>query len=210
MYSVVLVVALAGSAEAPDCHRCQGGYGGCYGGSYGGCYGGGYGGCYGGFRGHGCFGGGGYGGCYGGGYGGCYGGGYGGCYGGGYGGCYGGGYGGCYGGTVIIKKDVEKIKDMPKVDKDKDKDVAAPANIVVSLPAGAKLSVDGYVTTQTSSTRYLVTPTLQPGQDYTYTLVAETTQNGQPVQQSQKIVVRAGATTPVSFTFSSTPAAASR
>jgi uncharacterized protein (TIGR03000 family) len=121
MYSMVLVMALAGGAEAPDCHR-GGGYCGCYGGGgYGGCYGG-YGDCHGGghhggglfggrgschgggglFGGHGCRGGGGLfgghhgGGCHGGyGYG-CYGGGYG-CH-GGYGyGCYGGGYG-CHGG----------------------------------------------------------------------------------------------------------------
>jgi len=194
MYSVVLVVALAGSAEAPDCHRhscsgCYGGSSGCHGGGYGGCHGGGYGGCYGG---------GGYGGCYGGG------GGYGGCYGGGggYGGCYGGGYGG--GGMYV-----EPIKKMPGVDK-KEGPIAAPANIVVNLPAGSKLSIDGYVSNQSSSTRYLVTPTLQPGQEYTYTLVAESVQNGQPVQQTQKVTVRAGETSPVSFTFSAAPVAASR
>ena len=210
MYSVVLVVALAGSAEAPDCHRshgCQGGcYGGCSGsyggcsGSYGGCYGASYGGCYGG----------GYGGCMGG-YGGCYGGGYGGCSGSPYGGCYGGGYGGCYGGIPYGGgvKTIEKVKEMPSIDK-KDGPIAAPANIVVNLPSGAKLSIDGFVSSQSSATRYLVTPTLQPGQDYTYTLVAETVQNGQPVQQTQKITVRAGATTPVSFSFNGTPVAASR
>jgi uncharacterized protein (TIGR03000 family) len=211
MYSVVLVVALAGSAEAPDCHHsCVGS---CVG-SYGGCYGVGHG--HG--RGHGCYGGG-YGGCYGSSYGGCYGSSYGGCYGGGYGGCYGGyascagysPYGGCGGAIYGGGKYVEPVKQMPMVDKDKkDEPIAAPANIVVNLPSGAKLSIDGYVSSQTTGTRYLVTPTLQPGQDYTYTLVAETVANGQAVQQSQKITVRAGATTPVSFTFGSTPAAASR
>jgi uncharacterized protein (TIGR03000 family) len=210
MYSVVLVMALAGSAETPDCHRCHGGgYGGCYGG---GCYGGGYGGCYGGGYG-GCYGGG-YGGCYGGGYGGCYGGGYGGCYGGGYGGCGGGGYGGCggiyYGGGMPYYggKTGEPLKTMPK--ETGKESISAPANIVVNLPAGAKLTIDGYTSTQTTSTRYLVTPTLQPGQSYTYTLVAEVSQNGQPVQQSQVVTVRAGQTTPVSFDFNSVPVSTSR
>jgi uncharacterized protein (TIGR03000 family) len=174
MYSVVLVMALAGSAEVPDCHRCCG----CYGGGYG-CYGG----CYGGYSG-----------CYGG----CYGGSYGGCY----GGCYGGGM---YYGGGGMQAPVEKLK-APMTDKE----VAAPANIVVRLPAGAKLSIDGYVSNQTSTTRYLQTPTLQPGQVYAYTMVAETTQNGQPVQLTQRVSVRAGQTTPVSFSFSNAPAAASR
>jgi uncharacterized protein (TIGR03000 family) len=191
MYSVVLVMALAGSAEVPDCHgharqACYGG--GCYGGGYGGCYGGGYGGCYG--RGYG---------------GGCYGGGYGGCY-GGYGGCYGGGY--YYGPPKKMPdKDGEKLKPP----KDDDKVVApAPAIIIVTLPADAKLTIDGYVSKQTSSERRLVTPVLRPGQEFTYTLVAETMQDGQPISQQQRITVRAGEQTPVNFTLSGTPAAASR
>ncbi len=112
MYSVVMMMALTGGAEAPDFGRR-----GCDGGCQGGCYGGGYvscgGGCHGGRGGHGGLfrgrGHGGHGGCHGGGYGcagGCYGGGYGGgfgcaggCYGGGYG-CAGGCAGGCYGGSL--------------------------------------------------------------------------------------------------------------
>lgn len=120
MYSVVLMMALSGSAEVPAWghrHSCDGG---CYGGGYSSCYGGGgscwgggscSGSCYGGghHRQHGhrhsCHGGdwgscsgGCYGGCHGGhgGWGGCHGG-YGGCH-GGYGGCWSSGYGSSYGG----------------------------------------------------------------------------------------------------------------
>jgi len=226
MYSVVLVVALAGGAEAPDCHRggCQGG--GCVGG---GCYGGGHGhrhggggccGCYGGSVSYGCYGGGYGGGCYGGfggGYGGgCYGGGYGGggygggCYGGGYGGgYYGGGYGGgmgmggYYGGYPMYQGNpkgmpgAEKIGD-PKEKKSEEINVPAPGTLVVNLPANAKLSIDGYVSQQTSSQRRLVTTPINPGQEFTYTLVAEV--NG--AQQSQVVTVRAGEEVPVSFNFS--------
>jgi len=140
---MVLMLALNGGAEVPDCHRSRGH--GCHGGGYSGCYGGG---CYGG----GCYGGGCYGGGYGGGYGGCHGGGYGGgCYGGGVisSGCYGGGVvsGGCYGGPVISggchggvimsggcvggtvvpsgggkTEDGGTIRTQPDKDKDKDKD----------------------------------------------------------------------------------------
>jgi uncharacterized protein (TIGR03000 family) len=136
-------------------------------------------------------------GCYGGYYGGCYG-----CYGGGscYG-CYGGwgghhhhggyhvgDYGGYYAGYQA----------------------AAPANIVVTMPTGGKLTIDGYVSTQTSSTRHLVTPALSHDQEFNYTLVAETTQDGKLVQQSQKVTVRAGQTVPVSFTFDTATITANR
>jgi uncharacterized protein (TIGR03000 family) len=193
MYGVVLVMALAGGAEAPDCHRhgccgqsrhsCYGG--GCYGGGYGGCYGGGYGGCYGGGVSYGCYGGGGYGGCYGGGYGGGY---------------YGGG---TYHGTP---------KDMPKgekLDAPKQKspeEIAAPATIVVSLPAAAKLTIDGYVSKQTTNERRLVTVPIQAGQEFTYEFVAEL--NG--ARQTQSVTVRGGQTAPVNFNFSSVPVSASR
>jgi uncharacterized protein (TIGR03000 family) len=79
--------------------------------------------------------------------------------------------------------------------------VAAPGNIVVSMPAGAKLTIDGYVSMQTSTTRQFATPALQPGVNYTYTLVAEIPENGQLLQQTQIVTVRAGQTTAVSFTF---------
>src|SRR5439155_21252104 len=114
MYSVVLVMALAGSADAPDCHRhschggrgCQGGYT-CHGGGYGGCYGGGYGGCYGGVS-------------------------YGGCYGGGYGGCYGGGYGGGYYGSPKWMAPPEKVGEPKDKDKKEQVTVPTPATRVVA------------------------------------------------------------------------------
>jgi uncharacterized protein (TIGR03000 family) len=212
MYSVVLVVALAGSAEAPDCHRnsCHGG-GGCYGGGYvstgcwgggGGCWGGG--GCFGGHRHGGCFGGGctgGYGGCYGGG---CYGGGY---YGGCTGGCY-GGYGGYpYMGGPKTMPGAEKLDNPKEKGKTEEVNVPTPGTIVVNLPSNAKLTIDGYVSKQTTSQRRLVTVPINPGQEFTYTLVAEV--NG--TQQTQVVTVRAGEELPVTFNFTtSVPVSAGR
>jgi uncharacterized protein (TIGR03000 family) len=170
MYGVVLVMALAGSAEAPDCHgRC---------------------------------------GCHGGGYGGCYGGGYGGCYGGGYGGCY----GGCYGGGGVYYVPSGGTKEMPKsekLDAPKQKgsdEIATPATIVVTLPADAKLTIDGYVSKQTTAQRRLVTVPIRPGQEFTYEFVAE--RNG--VRQTQNVTVRGGQTAPVNFDFNTVPVSASR
>jgi uncharacterized protein (TIGR03000 family) len=181
MYSVVLAMALAGSAEAPDCHHLCG----CCGIVVSNCCG-----CHGVVR-VGC------------------------C------GCQGVvGCTGCCGGVVIYSGGVvappvttpkttpaEKVP-APKADKDK-KEVSVPTagTIVVTLPANVKLSIDGYVSQQTSAQRRLVTPAIQPGQEFTYTLVAETTQNGQPVSQSQRVTVRAGQVTPVTFSFATMPAA---
>jgi uncharacterized protein (TIGR03000 family) len=183
---------------------CAGGYGcagGCFGGGYG-CMGGGYG-------------------CMGGGYG-CMGGGYG-CA-GGFGGCYGGGmaYGcaggwgcaggyGCAGGVVLPpvtgpapKQKGEKIPPPVK------SQLEAPATILVSLPAEAKLLVDGAATMSTSSERRLVSPTLQTGRDYHYTLTAEVVRNGQTVREERPVTVRAGEETRVQFTFTEAAVTASR
>src|SRR5262245_25498572 len=76
------------------------------------------------------------------------------------GGCYGGACNGCAGGSVTVGE-------MPKAES------AAPANIVVSLPAEAKLMIDGNATTSTGERRTFVSPTLEVGQEYYYTVKAE-------------------------------------
>jgi uncharacterized protein (TIGR03000 family) len=214
MYSVVLMAALTTSAGPQDCHFGHGGYG-CY--SNCGCYGGGYGG--GGYGGYGCYGcygggwGGGYGGGgYGGGYGGCYG-----CYGGGWGGwagAYGGGYGcyGCYGGWGSYGPNVVPYgpgpggpgpgDSGPKPDKDKDKDKdkskgkngieEVRAKLTVELPADAQLYVDNVLMKTTSAKRSFVTPPLQPGKSYFYTLKAEMVRDGQNVSVTGKVVIQPG------------------
>jgi uncharacterized protein (TIGR03000 family) len=215
MYSVVLMAALTTGVDLPDfgrrggCHGCRGGcYGGCWGGGYGygcmGCYGGsgmGYGGCMG------CYGGSGmgYGGCMG-----CYGGsgmGYGGCM-GCYGGCYGGyGYGGgmgIAGGVITGGTTVQPAGERapaPKQQKREESSLAAPATIVVDLPADAKLLIDNEATTSTGMSRVFQSPTLNPGKEYQYTLTAEVVRAGKPVKAEKIITVKAGQTTPVSLTL---------
>jgi len=82
--------------------------------------------------------------------------------------------------------------------------------ILVSLPAEARLTVDGQPTTSTSATRTLVSPNLQSGYEYTYTLRAEITRDGQTLAQTQRVAVRAGAQSTVSFDFSPTGVASAR
>jgi uncharacterized protein (TIGR03000 family) len=193
MYSLVLMAALTTGGEAPawffrhGCHGCHGCYGGCFGCH--GCWGGGWscGGCYGG-------------GCYG-----CYGGGYGGCYGGCYG-CYGGGYGGWYGGhapamgmPMAPSAPPTETVPAPKKEDEKRSSTAGPAKLIVELPADAKLFVDDQLMKATSAIRTFNTPSLSPGQAYYYMLRAEVVRDGQPVQETKRVIVRAGQTVRASF-----------
>ncbi len=230
MYGVVLMMALSGGADVPAMndvaaepvarygdhghkeyrlfggrHGCCGG-GGCHGGyggygGYAGCYGG-YGGCHGGYAG--CYGG--YGGCYGGG---CYGS-YG--YGGGGGGYYGtmpyeGGYGyssygsPTYSGTSPYQGGYQYGGPTEGTEYYGESRTEAPATIVVRLPADAKLTVDGSATRSTDSLRTFVSPPLQPGKDYRYTLRAEVTRDGKKVERSRDVNVHAGRTSEVNFDF---------
>jgi len=130
------------------------------------------------------------GGRWGGGYCGCYGGCYGwssycGCYGGYYGGYgYGNYYGsnGYYGATVVSRATVQPSATVS----------AAPARIIVSLPADAKLTFDGVPTTSKSKERVFLSPKLQPNRDFHYTLKAEVIRDGKPVRIEQTITVQAG------------------
>lgn len=209
---------------------CSGGYGGygCTGYAAGCCGGGHHHRLFGHHRGHGCHGDygchGGYGyGCHGGyaGYS-CTGGAYGGfgCT-GGYGGY--GGYMGCAGGYMMAPPagmapmpatgkapEGGKTEKAPAPKPKEQGSVSAPATIVVSLPAEAKLAVDGVATQSTSGTRVFATPALDRGNEYFYTLTAEIARNGKTVSTSKKVAVRAGEETRVSLEFPSAETVAQR
>jgi uncharacterized protein (TIGR03000 family) len=211
MYSVVLMMAMTGAGDAPAGMLHHGCCGGCSGYSCSGCYGC-CGGCCGGGKhhgGHGCCGGkhhGGHHGCHGchGCCGGCYG-----CTGGCWGSCYGSScYGSsCYGGacygcggavvpaTPVAPADGGTIRDPGK----KTGMVPAPATIVVSLPAEARLMIDETATASSSERRVFVSPELNPGQEYHYTLKAEWVRDGKPVVVSKQITVSAGNETAVTI-----------
>jgi uncharacterized protein (TIGR03000 family) len=125
------------------------------------------------------------------------------------GGCNGGySCAGCAGGTVVPSTTEpkkmpgkEKIPTPPAKGAETETDTAA--TVVVTLPADARLTVDGNPTKSTSERRTFVTPPLQTGADYVYTLQAEVIRDGRSVVQAQRATVRGGRTTNVSFGFSS-------
>jgi uncharacterized protein (TIGR03000 family) len=80
-------------------------------------------------------------------------------------------------------------------------DNAAPATIVVTLPAEAKLLVDGNATTSTSGRRVFISPALERGMEYSYTLTAEVVRDGKTETRTEKVAVRAGEETNVNINF---------
>jgi uncharacterized protein (TIGR03000 family) len=186
MKKFMLIVAVAAVALLADSQLASAGRGGCgggrggRGGRGGGCGGGGYvGGCGGGGYG--------YGGC---GMGGC-GYGYGGC---GMGGC--GGYGGyAYGGVGTLGGAVVAQA------------TGTQATIVVSLPEDATLTIDDEATVSTSSQRVFVTPALEAGKAYEYTLKAQIVRDGKTQTATAQVKVRAGEVSSVEMTMPATVAA---
>lgn len=74
------------------------------------------------------------------------------------------------------------------------------AKIVVKLPPGATLFVDGKRNERTDSVREFTTPALRAGKEYSYVMKAEWRRNGQPESQEQKIEFRGGEQLTVDFT----------
>jgi len=213
MYSIVLMMALSGGTETPsfhgrhgDCCGCAG-YSGCNGGCYGGhggCWGGGCNGCHARHhrergchhRCHGCNGNGcnGYG-----------------CHGYAGNGCC-GAYAapvGCHGGAVaphpgmMPGKGPAPEKAPPPKPKGGTEEVsnAAPAIIVVTLPAEAKLTIDDNVTKSDSAVRVFASPAIERGRDFSYTLKGEIVREGRTLTTSQEVKVRAGQETRVNLEF---------
>jgi uncharacterized protein (TIGR03000 family) len=82
----------------------------------------------------------------------------------------------------------------PGVDRPRDQgNLNGPAHIYVALPADAKLFVDGVQTKTTDkANRTFLTPDLQPGIEYRYTMKAEVVRDGQTQSETKTVIVRAG------------------
>jgi uncharacterized protein (TIGR03000 family) len=92
------------------------------------------------------------------------------------------------------------LKTPPKPGEDEAK-LAAPATLVVHLPADARLFVDGTPTSSISDTRLFTSPALQKGKTFSYILKSEIVRNGQTLLSEQEVRVRAGERTQVEMTF---------
>jgi len=108
------------------------------------------------------------------------------------------------------KPDGKKPDDKKPDDKRGDTDISAPATLTVTLPADAKLTVDGTPTKSTSAVRSFVTPDLNPGKTYSYVLKAEYPKDDKMVTEEMVVKVQAGKETKISFTGTGTTAVSSR
>lgn len=78
--------------------------------------------------------------------------------------------------------------------------VQAPTNtakLYVTLPADAKLTIDGMPTVSSSETRVFESPSLTPGKTFYYVLKASVVRDGKTETVTKKVNVRAGEDTRV-------------
>jgi uncharacterized protein (TIGR03000 family) len=69
---------------------------------------------------------------------------------------------------------------------------AAPATVLVRLPADARLTIDGDATASTGAARRFASPPLAAGRTYYYTLTAEVLRDGRRLTVTHRVAVRAG------------------
>ncbi len=98
---------------------------------------------------------------------------------------------GCPGGVCSVNGPVATVAAAP---------TAAPGYVVVNLPAGSRLTIDDKPTSAIAETRTFVTPQIQPGYVYTYTLKADIVRDGKVEQVTKKVSVTAGQELKVSLT----------
>ena len=152
-----------------------------------------------------------------------------GCYGGtGYAGCC-GCCGGCAGGAVVDVGGVppmmpaappmeggvpEKVQPerVPNAPKKTTSTQMERAQVVVELPGEAKLFVDGNPVKAGAAKRTFNTPPLEQGQAYYYMFRAEVVRDGQTLEETTRVIVRAGEVARASFPTleTSTASASSR
>jgi uncharacterized protein (TIGR03000 family) len=74
------------------------------------------------------------------------------------------------------------------------------ATIVVHVPADATVTIDDEATTSTSSRRVFVTPALETGKEYHYTLTAQVVRDGKTQTVTERVTVRPGEVSRVELT----------
>ncbi len=78
------------------------------------------------------------------------------------------------------------------------------ATIVVSLPEDATLTIDNEPTTSTSANRVFVSPTLESGKEYQYTLKAQVVREGKTQTTTRQVTVQAGQVSRIELTVPAT------
>jgi uncharacterized protein (TIGR03000 family) len=75
------------------------------------------------------------------------------------------------------------------------------ATLVVNLPEDATLTIDNEPTASTSDKRVFVTPSLEAGKEYEYTLKAKAVRDGKVQTRTAKVTVRPGEVSRIELTI---------
>lgn len=158
-----------------------------------------------------------YGGCYGGCYSSCHGGCYSSCHGGCYSSCHGGCYSSCYGSKVIydsapVEQSIEAPQPAPAADPaptvpppvESTRLLRNSAELVVDVPADAKIFVNGNKTNTPGSQRRYVSAGLIPGQTYEYQVQAVVERDGKEQTVTKSVSLTAGSEVKLAFEFPAT------
>ena len=82
------------------------------------------------------------------------------------------------------------------------------ATLIVHLPEDATLTIDGEKTTSTSANRVFVSPPLEEGKEYAYTLKAQVVRDGKAQTVTERVTIRGGEVSRVELTEPATRLAA--
>lgn len=102
------------------------------------------------------------------------------------------------GGGYILPSLTARDLALPQIDRT----AANKAHILLRVPESAEIWVNGVKTKQTGESRYFYSPPLTPGKKYNYQMRVRWTKEGKPVEETQNILVQAGATIRRDFTRS--------
>jgi uncharacterized protein (TIGR03000 family) len=112
-----------------------------------------------------------------------------------------------------LRKEVEMLRKklsekVPGPGGKKEEEVSVPATAVsrvtVTLPSDARLWIDNVECPLTSSVRSFNTPALNTNQSYAYNLTMEVMRNGQPMRESQRVLIIPGQEVRVNFNGTAT------
>jgi uncharacterized protein (TIGR03000 family) len=103
--------------------------------------------------------------------------------------------------SLLPKPPAAPIPDAPKKDDKKKPMTARPtaATVVLSVPVGSTVTVEGHALSGTAGERTFRTPTLEPGREYEYTVRAVIEIDGRQEVETRQVTVVAGEISRASF-----------
>ncbi|HEY8506357.1 MAG TPA: TIGR03000 domain-containing protein, partial [Gemmataceae bacterium] len=106
----------------------------------------------------------------------------------------------------VVPAPAPAVEPLPKPKEEPKGTSADAAHLILELPEGSALFIDGNPIPNSSPRRKFHTPALRPGQAYFYDVRVVVEKDGRTVEENKRVVVRAGETVEASFTGLTEPA----